>query len=554
MSLCRKLVTEEGKHWGYRFTIRGTINVDVLCDEDIAYDSVLVLNRGEKDSSKDVIEVSHLGLTLVEVLEAYNFFLCTGASLAEEVQSSREFGYRRQFSNLLDFLNSPNENVFAITGLSMTGKTVLLYQVIDELISGGTSPARIVYLRCPVNGVREVHFDLLLEALTSCGGIDYLFIDDVCGSITAPRVGDSIKLVLSSSKSSSLASMNGVCMNHISFTEFEHLCQPWGIATYVRTGGTLDIVLQCNDLREAQSLVGSVLSLQLVGDIESTFKRRTPSEKYPVMWQLWRDHKYLATVVLRTLQKLYISDIANDLVQGFLDARFGLQSDFIGFSKKLFDRIASEVPDIREELTTFLKEQGYLLDNHYFTPLCIKLAIEADFILEMESEFEAQLNDLNISKSDFEKVAFEAIQTRALRDIIYSHLEKVGVNFTRLSGKDKVTNDKFISSQETCSFPGVDFVLAGQAYRVVASYNMSMPFFRGLMRKDVLNKVKPSGVNVLYYNKIMCFDMSPHQLYQDIKLGIPIEDLEVESELVTASDEGYMVRFMNAGEFIESCW
>ena len=42
--------------------------------------------------------------------------------------------------------------------------------------------------------------------------------------------------------------------------------------------------------------------------------------------------------------------------------------------------------------------------------------------LAISYKFEAQLNDLNISKSDFEKVAFEVIQTRALRDIIYSHL------------------------------------------------------------------------------------------------------------------------------------
>lgn len=97
----------------------------------------------------------------------------------------------------------------------------------------------------------------------------------------------------------------------------------------------------------------------------------------------------------------------------------------------------------------------------------------------------------------------------------------------------------------------------GQLYRIVNSYNMSMSFFRGLMRKDALDQENPTGINVLYYNKLMSFNMSPYQLYKDLiaaskKWGSEDKDLELEAELSKASNDMYNAKFINVGEFIES--
>lgn len=573
MSLCKKLVTPEGYHLGYRFTIRGTIHIDVCTQEDFPYDALLTLSRGidgkwrsQDEGIYDILEVTDLGLELVEILQSYNFKWLTGDSLLIEVERSYDLSRRKLLYGLMEFLIKSNDKVYTISGLDGTGKTVLLYQAMHELILRGVSPGRVVYICCPINRVRVVHFNLMLEALINCEGIDYLFIDDIWGKVKVPSGNHRVKMVLASSRVSSLVGIEskGVNTNFVYYPDFKKSYQIANMEDYVKAWGTMDKDLLEGGLSELRGLVALVVSLGVVEDIESTFDRRTPDEKYPVMWKLWRDCKYLATKVHNALRRLFIVDLEYDLSQGFFDAGFGLLPGFEEFKQRLSSTIAmdlSEVdtPDISEELFNFLSQNGYLINKFYLCPVAIKAAIEAYYLFDLKTKLGNLIQGLNIgvSEDDFERVAINVLQYRVLKDTIYIHLTKTDVDFTRSFYGGACGNIEPLLTAKTHKLPGVDFIMDGQLYRIVNSYNMSMSFFRGLMRKDALDQENPTGINVLYYNKLMSFSMSPQQLYKDLiaaskKWVSEDKDLELEAELSQASADMYNVKFINVGEFIES--
>jgi predicted AAA+ superfamily ATPase len=76
---------------------------------------------------------------IADLLISFNEWWNTGAVRNDLKQVER----RELFYKIIDYLE--NKQILSITGLRRTGKTTLIYQIIDHLISSGVDPKRILY-------------------------------------------------------------------------------------------------------------------------------------------------------------------------------------------------------------------------------------------------------------------------------------------------------------------------------------------------------------------------------------------------------------------------
>lgn len=187
---------------------------------------------------------------------AFKTIVRTGKALKKQIAITKNYKKRECFHNLRNYIFEIQQNkVFIIYGLRRTGKTTMIYQVLNEMTDSEFEKAAFIQIR-KKDTLTNLDTDLrLLEE----NGFKYVFIDEVtlmedfiegASLFSDIYVSSGMKIVLSGTDSlgflfSKEEQLYDRCImlhtTFIPYREFEHVLGIKGIDEYIRFGGTMSI-------------------------------------------------------------------------------------------------------------------------------------------------------------------------------------------------------------------------------------------------------------------------------------------------------------------------
>lgn len=534
-----KALVHKGSIIGYRLiTSLGCYDVsteDVKTFGRVKYSGIVdmyskggrYISREEDDDSNYIGQIDNSGMLLETLMSLIDdsklgFSITVGDSLYN-IYDGDESNYNSRYciKDVVSFLSkSTPKNFLVLNGLRRTGKTVLIKQAIDRLVSSGVSVDSIAFISIRGSGsLRSVALRDYVAVLLS-EGIRYLFIDEVTfveGSLGwlsgYTQTQEKFKIVLSGTYSARFLQVKSDSLldrayfldtTYISFEEYNMLYKGRKLLDYISSGGILDgdksylVTHEYVNFASMSDNYTMYVSSSVVSNILNSFKNSDFGILFPELYDMyWEDENLLKTMVIRWLQ-----NYSKDLTMGILNSNFKspegelLSSMFARsgknlkldlFLSRLYNRLEEEwgikkYKYSRSSMSELRKLMSYLgiltertyAGNVYLVPILLRVGCLKDVLNLVKSEYNYLIEGTGIAV-DVNKVT-DSVQSIFEGSFIESVFEvdllKHGVECSKL---------EFDVGE-------VDLVIAGNYYELKRSNKFRKGYARWLLHKDVRGK------------------------------------------------------------------
>ncbi len=269
---------------------------------------------------------------------------------------------RKQYSNILDWIEKGNHNTLTLYGLRRTGKTVLLLQVARKEIQLGKKVSYIVF--------RKDDADInVLESLKSevKRGVDILILDEITyiedfaqwANILTDVIASNIKVIIAGTQSLSIFLAKNTTMfdridtidtTYISFKEFSRIMGTDNIFDYMRYGGILSYTKRDIDIHK-------YIKSAIVDNIETSLINTSNEKHWPNIYNAILSNKldgYVQLLVMNCSIQIALKALRSKY--GFKDTNLRsvkqlLKNNITVLDKKIniieqLEKIELNIPDI----------------------------------------------------------------------------------------------------------------------------------------------------------------------------------------------------------------
>ena len=331
----------------------------------------------------------------------YKTIVRRGEQLKEQISIAKDYRKRFCFKDIYEFINDKNTNkVLILYGLRRTGKTILIYQTINELAD--TDFDKTVYVQVQShNTLSDLNSDLKkLEKQ----GYKYVFIDEVtlvndfidgAAIFSDIYASSGMRIVLSGTDSLGFAIAETeqlydrsimIHTTFISYKEFEGVLGIKGIDEYIRYGGTMSLSGEnYNDTSIFSSLksTNEYIDTAIAKNIQHSLKLYQDAGHFRKLFDLYEkgeltnvinrvvesiNHSFTKSVIERTFYSHDLHLSASNLLRDKkrpIDIKEHIDIDSVTeLIKKILNILNKEeqVIDIEDDHMKQIKEYLYLLD------------------------------------------------------------------------------------------------------------------------------------------------------------------------------------------------
>lgn len=466
------------------------------------------------------------------------------------------FNFKRRFcfDILYDSVVSAFNNITILYGVRRTGKSVLLYQLVQELLARGVSSERIACIELQFNtSVDDDHMQDYLSALINLG-VKYVIIDELTFvrgnlgwlSFLSSQYHD-IRFVLTGTDSLGLHYAHlGSCFKrdnfihttYISYKEFRHLYGDVDIQSFIKSGGILswDSVYAKEHsfidlVSESKGFIESSILRNIFSALE---KYETVASSHYILYQMFiTDRKRLESLLFRLLQHYSESFTIMWLGKKLASRDIG---DFVDFSKKR-DWVISRVDLVKEleawffgivpvialtdytqeELsacTDFLRDMDCLVENSeqtYVLPFFIRYNYAEILKSVLINHFDSISGKLkgNFTLNNLVSLVESAIGGIILESIIFIDMLKSGHTVMKIRHNNRQEIDMFYNN---CF------------YEVKHTCNPCPQQARWFIDEDLINNYHPEAFCVLYTGDTQNISYTVAEIKSSVSLEVFTED------------------------------
>ncbi len=500
-------------------------------------------------------------------------------------------------------------NVLAIFGLRRTGKTVLIQQAIQYLLSKGVSSTKIAYITLRNNDLDPLELMGISESLFNDFDIDYLFIDEftfVKGDMSFATIYSDVytdkKTIISGTNSVGFLPLLSdtlyrrtvkIPTTYISFKEFAFLSNTnITVLGYVKSGGILGKDLTyANTHIDLDNLISSASEYFRTSIIDNLFGGircfSSVTDRFSLLANLYyKDKNKLITLLNNWLQnygKDLILSIIKDILVGSADMSMTVYNMSRGRGKaswKLFkedvrqlylselgmvDKANSFTDEELQEVKQFLKVIDCYVSSDitnyrksdetsssrmaFLVPVLLRYALLETLVSVLDSNYDSldAKYALGVSYSEFKKRLLSTANGKLFEDVIYLELINAGYDI----GVYRDSNEE------------VDFVYRTKEgyhlYEIKLTDSIYLSDLKWLTSSSVLKRFNPVKIGVICNidtdTVINCTELDIMNAIADkFRKNNPNKLLPVaiKSKLDTAdANKVYQVHYINASKFLK---
>ena len=507
----------------------------------------------------------------------------TGSGLDSLISRVDNYKERYCMDSINDFLADLNCNVLALFGVRRTGKTILMYQTIRNLVRSGVAANEIYYLSIEKDKMSSDDLYCYVTAILN-SNVKYLFVDEITyctdnidfTSIFTEKYVDK-KVVIAGTDSAVFLKpfetflydrVSLVHTSYVSFKEYNYLYDR-GIDSYVKSGGILrnskDYALG-HDTEQFKMNGYDYFSTSVIDNMFSSFEKYDLGSDFPELQNLYYTDKnnlryiiikwlksYGLELTLRVLRKSYRSGDIGNLKSGrqkcynfseenlveFFNKYESLYRDYIHYEDKN-DFTQNQI----DELKTFLKKINCLVSipcvgSEYVVPILFRYALYCDSVLVLQNNKDELLEILGaeVDIDDFSNVMLDTLEGELYEGIIYTDLKHLGVSYKKYRRSD---------SEE------IDLIIGNDLYEIKHSDKIIAGQCRWLLNEGFTNTLAPQSLSVVYRGTTQDVMFSQKDAVKSIMDSRKTYNKKLEQEYENASSVKKVIHYINIEEFLKS--
>ena len=580
-------LVSNGETISYRLeTNYGTFDVvkDVFKNDIIEVDGIIDVTNSNRTNvySRGIIEFVRQKVGLDK---PYADFLC-GMELEKACIEYNTFNKRHLVQDVLKYLNT-KVKITVLYGTRRTGKTVMMFHTISELLKKGVPTHQIMYMNLYNDSISsEILFDIMLSFRKF--GIKYLFVDEITyckgdlNFLTAfSDSTEDMKIILAGTHSIGFISLldgvlydraHSVHTTYISFKEFEKLYPNSTIDNYIEAGGilrdteeyrikhniTLDDYIKDSSQYMSTAIRNNVFNCFSKFDLEQKYPRLVnyyyeDQSKLKTMLIKWMQF-YSKKLTLRMLKSMFKSDDIGNL-RDILGKRgqvnnIGLLSELLydEFCKNInFQDYDNYVDEDKEELIELFKDLDCLIEIEdmnlsIIIPVILRTGFTYEIIKSLNTVIKEFINkteeDINIE--EVKNILLNNVKGILLETVIDVDLYKAGYSINKYN-KDGIE---------------VELILDNSIYEIKHSKEKNCEQLKWLLHPIVLERFKPETINVLYNGSTESLEIIPKQVYGQIIEDRLNKGLTISKHIQHAYDDALttsvVINYINVNEFLLS--